>query len=103
MSATNGLSDAQAERLALLAEEMGEAQQAIGKILRFGFEDPHPRTGVTARQMLEREVGDVRAVLRLMVLERDIDAVAMERGVEGKIARMKRFLREHHPMLEHLA
>lgn len=30
----NGLTPAEAERLALLLEELGEAQQAIGKILR---------------------------------------------------------------------
>lgn len=32
----NQLSPAEAERLALLSEELGEAQQAIGKILRHG-------------------------------------------------------------------
>ncbi len=40
--AFNGLTDAQAERLALLLEELGEAQQAIGKILRHGYESMSP-------------------------------------------------------------
>ena len=34
----NKLSDAETERLAILAEEMGEAQQAIGKIIRHARE-----------------------------------------------------------------
>ena len=37
--AFNKLSAAEAERLALLLEELGEAQQAIGKILRHGYEN----------------------------------------------------------------
>jgi hypothetical protein len=36
MKFSNELSDAEVERLAILAEEMGEAQQCIGKILRHG-------------------------------------------------------------------
>lgn len=58
----NKLTPAEAERLALLLEEMGEAQQAIGKILRHGYESYNPRSqsGVTNREMLERELGDVR-------------------------------------------
>ena len=33
----NGLTPAEAKRLALLAEECGEVLQAIGKVLRHGF------------------------------------------------------------------
>lgn len=33
----NQLTNAQAERLHILLEELGEAQQAIGKILRHGY------------------------------------------------------------------
>jgi hypothetical protein len=38
----NGLTPAEAERLALLAEECGEVIQAIGKVLRHGYESRHP-------------------------------------------------------------
>ena len=31
--------------LACLAEEAGEVVQAVGKILRFGLDDKHPKTG----------------------------------------------------------
>lgn len=62
----NGLTPAEAERLALLAEEMGEAIQAIGKVLRHGYESRHPEGGPTNRETLERECGDVRhAMIRL--------------------------------------
>lgn len=64
----NQLTPAEAERLALLLEELGEAQQAIGKILRHGYDSSNPVSGDTAtnRQMLEKELGDVRhAMIRL--------------------------------------
>jgi hypothetical protein len=46
------LNPAQAERLAILAEECGEIVQVIGKILRHGFESTHPEGGPTNRQLL---------------------------------------------------
>lgn len=55
----NRLTPAEAERLALLAEECGEVIQAIGKVLRHGFESTHPDGGPTNRESLERECGDV--------------------------------------------
>jgi NTP pyrophosphatase (non-canonical NTP hydrolase) len=62
----NQLTPAEAERLALLAEELGEATQAIGKILRHGYQSRHPLGGPTNRQALEKELGDVRhAMIRL--------------------------------------
>lgn len=51
----NQLTPAEAERLALLAEECGEVIQAIGKILRHGYESRHPDGGPTNREALERE------------------------------------------------
>lgn len=64
----NNLTPAEAERLALLVEETGEALQVIGKILRHGYNSRNPVSGDTAtnRQMLEKELGDVRhAMIRL--------------------------------------
>lgn len=38
----NGLTPAEAERLAMLSEECGEVIQIIGKILRHGYDSYHP-------------------------------------------------------------
>ena len=38
----NGLTPAEAERLAMLAEEAAEVIQAVGKILRHGYASYHP-------------------------------------------------------------
>ena len=55
---SNELTPAESERLALLSEEMGEAIQAIGKILRHGYESTGPKTIVRNRTSLEKELGD---------------------------------------------
>jgi hypothetical protein len=42
MTHFNQLTPAEAERLAMLAEECGEVIQVIGKILRHGYDSYHP-------------------------------------------------------------
>lgn len=64
---SNGLTDAQEERLFMLAEELCEAGQAIGKTLRHGYDSTHPEGGETNREWLERELGDVAAVIKKLV------------------------------------
>ena len=71
----NGLTPAEAERLALLSEELGEAQQAIGKILRHGYNssNPYDSSTNTNRNYLERELGDVQFAIKLMTDKKDLN------------------------------
>ena len=63
----NRLTPAEAERLAMLAEECADAIQVIGKILRHGYDSHHPNEpNVTNRQLLVAELRDVNAVLGAM-------------------------------------
>ena len=70
----NQLSEAEAELLALLLEEMGEAQHTIGKILRHGYESHNPfePEAGTNREMLQKEMGHVLAALELLVCRNDL-------------------------------
>lgn len=95
----NGLSPAEAERLAMLAEECGEVIQAVGKVLRHGYESFHPddlelskgrmvpKSGAESnRDKLTRELSDLVGVMFFM--EGDvalIDATAYEKAIEGKL------------------
>jgi NTP pyrophosphatase (non-canonical NTP hydrolase) len=90
----NQLNPAEVERLALLAEEMGEAIQVIGKILRHGYESTHPNGGLTNRALLEKEMGDVRAALVLMFGANDIDANRVGLAMHEKRERMRQYLHE---------
>jgi len=74
MKFSNGLTPAQAERLALLAEECGEVIQAIGKVLRHGYESTHTHLdgGPTNRENLDSECGDVRYAIMLLARSGDL-------------------------------
>ena len=73
----NGLTPAEAERLAWLSEECAEVIHAIGKILRHGYEsaDPTVEGSPTNRVTLERELGDVHAATELLASTGDIRKV----------------------------
>ncbi len=62
-----GLSPGEIERLAILAEECGEVAQAVGKVLRFGWEGQSPYGGRVNRVAVEREIGNLRAIVNLML------------------------------------
>lgn len=82
----NKLDDARLERLAILSEELGEAQQVIGKILRHGFETGHPdRPHLTNRDELETELGDVLLAAKMMCDQGDL----LEENIKG-YARLKK-------------
>jgi hypothetical protein len=63
---------AQAERLAYLMEEMAEAQQIIGKILRHGYDNHHPDSPTPNKDLLQLELGHVLTAMDLMASSGDI-------------------------------
>lgn len=96
----NELTPAEAERLALLAEELGEAIQAIGKILRHGYESCHPDNinGPDNRSDLEREIGDIAAALHYMtILSNDLDEINIDEHMRRKIKNVKQYLHHQGP------
>ena len=71
----NGLTEAEQERLALLAEECAEVIQAVMKVIRHGYESHNPISEdlATNRQLLEKELGHVRTALMLLTNGGDLD------------------------------
>ena len=90
----NELSAAEAERLALLAEEMGDAIQAIGKILRHGYASHHPESQQNNRDNLEHELGDVRFAMLLMCEAGDVDKQEIHDYADEKRESVAQYL--HH-------
>jgi len=90
----NGLTSAEAERLFLLSEECGEVIQAIGKILRHGYESRHPNGGPTNREQLEKEIGDVRAAVTMLAQAEDLSRYIMAASKEEKLKSVTKYL--HH-------
>lgn len=98
---SNQLTPAELERLALLSEELGEAQQIIGKIIRHGYESYDPtmmvppgESVITNRTMLEKELGDVSASINIMNMAGDVTAESIQRFSIAKMRSVNRWL--HH-------
>jgi hypothetical protein len=69
------LNSKQEEVMAIAQEECAEVIQAVSKIFRFGIDASHE--GVTNREHLTIEAGDLRCMLDLMVEFGLIDATEM--------------------------
>ena len=92
----NDLTPSEAERLAVLLEEMGEAQQAIGKILRHGYGSLHPAEmdGLDNRERLEKEIGDVLAAIEMMTNVEDLNTTHIDKRRRQKHRNVQKYL--HH-------
>ena len=91
-SHSNQPSSAQAERLAYLAKELGEAQQAIGKILRHSHESLHPGNDTINREALESALGDVVHAIALTLWANDISETAVTTRMRDKASEIRTHL-----------
>lgn len=94
------MTPAEYERIAVLLEELGEAQQVIGKILRHGYETTNPleENGKTNREKLEMELGDIVCAMGLMVQNEDISDEEIEKRAYSKVPKLNKWM--HHNKLE---
>lgn len=80
----------QREILVIAQEEAAEVIQEISKIFRFGIDDRH-RDGMTHREKLTAEVGDLLAMIDLMIDNRLIDPAQVEIAKQAKTAKLRRY------------
>lgn len=92
----NKLSAAQAERLAILLEELGEVQQAIGKILRHGYDSHNPEIDdpESNRIALETELAHVAFAVKLMIRSGDVNEIRIDVFCDAKEQKIQQWL--HH-------
>lgn len=84
----NDLTEAESERLAILAEEAAEVVQMVGKTLRHGYASQHPDGGPINRALLRDEIIDFMAVLTMMVDENDmisLDQLEVDERIKRKL------------------
>lgn len=74
------MTEAEKERLAMLAEEAGEIVQIVGKILRHGYENYHPNDAekITNREHLFQELRDLDGVIYGMQQSGDLPTTDVE-------------------------
>ncbi len=78
--------------MAVLQEECAEVIQAVSKINRFGMHDEWQ--GVTNRQSLITEIGDVLAIIKVLMEETDINITEndLNIAIEAKLKKLEVFL-----------
>jgi hypothetical protein len=95
----NQLTPDELERLALLSEELGEAQHIIGKILRHGYDSSNPleTMPVRNRELLEHELGHVEFAISLLT-KTDLSRESMDTSFLQKQSKIDRWL--HHNIVK---
>ena len=84
------ITDRQREIMIITQEEAAEVIQEISKIFRFGIDDQH-RDGATHREKLTAEVGDLLAMIDLMIDNRLIDPAQIELAKQAKTRKLRRY------------
>jgi hypothetical protein len=79
------------EALDILQEECAEVIVEVSKCRRFGFDSVHYKTGVKHREMLEMEIGDVLAMIDILVDRGLITRDGLTTAVENKKRKLEQW------------
>jgi NTP pyrophosphatase (non-canonical NTP hydrolase) len=79
------------EALDILQEECGEVIVEISKCRRFGLNSIHYKSGVKHSTMLEIEIGDVLAMVDILVEQGIIDRDGIEVATENKKLKLQQW------------
>lgn len=79
------------EALGILQEECAEVIVEVSKCRRFGMDSLHYKTGQTHTTMLETEIGDVLALVDILIDQGVIDTESLEIAKERKKAKLKQW------------
>jgi hypothetical protein len=77
------------EALGILQEECAEVIVEVSKCNRFGIDSLHYKTGLTHNTMLEMEVGDVLALIHVLIEQGVLDQHKLEIAKQNKIEKLK--------------
>jgi len=81
------------QNLEILAEECAEVIQIKSKIVRFGMEDVWPARGMSNREALEQEIGDVLALVEVLIGNGVLSLEGLLAARERKIEKMGEWYR----------
>lgn len=79
------------EILDILQEECAEVIVEVSKCRRFGIDSQHYKTLVPHREMLEQELGDVMAMIKLLLEDGVITVEGIEAAAERKIEKLHKW------------
>lgn len=76
------------EILIITQEECAEVIQEVSKIFRFGIENQH-KTGISHKEKLEQEIGDLLAMVDLLYENQVIDIERTKLAISNKKEKLK--------------
>lgn len=79
------------EALDILQEECAEAIVEVSKCRRFGFDSLHYKSGLAHRTHLETELGDVLALIDILVEQGVIDRNGLAIATENKKIKLQQW------------
>ncbi len=79
------------EALDILQEECAEVIVEVSKCRRFGLNSPHYKTGIKHSKMLETEVGDVLALIDILIDQGILDQTTLDFSKEAKKEKLKKW------------
>lgn len=85
------MNDIEKEILSITQEECAEVIQAISKSLRFGWASKHPNGGKTNLENLEEELGDLRAMVEIMIEHGLVREDHISSAQDKKYAKLKQW------------
>ena len=78
------------EIMGILQEECAEVIQEVSKCRRFGIDNLH-KSGITHKEMLEQEVGDVLCMIELLHLEGILSEEGLMAAKEKKEEKLRKY------------
>ena len=88
---TEKFSEDNNEVMDIAQEECAEVIQAISKIRRFGIDNAKPGTEYTNRAHLEEELGDMLAMIDILMINNVVSWANLHRAKRAKIEKPKKW------------
>jgi NTP pyrophosphatase (non-canonical NTP hydrolase) len=79
------------EALGILQEECAEVIVEVSKIRRFGIDTLHYKEGIPHSKMLEREVGDVLAMIDILIEQKVLSILDLNKAKIAKKEKLKKW------------
>ncbi len=87
----NDLNEDNNEVMDITQEECAEVIQAISKIRRFGIDNAKPGTEYTNREHFEEELGDMLAMVDILLINNVVSWSNLHRAKRAKIEKLKKW------------
>lgn len=79
------------ETLDILQEECAEVIVEVSKCRRFGFDSLHYKTGIKHSDMLEMEIGDVLAMIDILLEQGVLNQTALDNAKANKKQKLRKW------------